>query len=69
MTRTPVDSSSIASLAYDAGLQILEVEFRNGSIYQYEHVQADDYRALMSADSKGAEFNRRIRPRHPHRRV
>lgn len=35
MIRTPVGSSSLTSVGYDADNLILEVEFRNGKIYQY----------------------------------
>jgi hypothetical protein len=67
--RTPVDSSSLASVGYDEATRILEIEFRNGSVYRYEQVPPQDYRVLMAAESKGAEFNRKIRPHYPHRRV
>ena len=36
MQRTPVDSTNLASVGYDADTKMLEVEFHGGSAYQYE---------------------------------
>ena len=69
MDRSPVTSSSIASVGYDPARQILEVEFRNGSAYQYMDVTPDEHDALMAATSKGAHFNLRIRDRYPYRQL
>lgn len=46
-------SSNIASIGYDSISQTLEVEFLNGSIYQYYDVPEALYEGLMSADSHG----------------
>ena len=35
MIRDPVSSSNIASIGYDSDSETLEIEFTNGSIYQY----------------------------------
>lgn len=40
MKRTPVASSSLRSLGYDAAQQVLEVEFASGALYRYEQVAA-----------------------------
>ena len=62
MTITAVDSTSLRTVGYDAERQLLQVEFHNRSIYQYFEVPATVYRELMQAPSKGAYFNRSIRP-------
>jgi hypothetical protein len=64
--RTPVTSSSIAAVGYDSARHLLEVEFVNGSIYEYQGVAAAEHQALMAADSKGRHFNQHIRDRHLH---
>ena len=69
MVRTPVTSSSIASVGYDSATQILEVEFHNGSLYRYEGVPEIEYAALMAAESKGTHFNECVRDRYPFRRL
>jgi lysyl-tRNA synthetase class 2 len=63
MTITAVDSTSLRTVGYDAERQLLQVEFHNRSIYQYFEVPATVYQELMQAPSKGAYFNKSIRPR------
>ena len=58
-----VDSTSLRTVGYDAERQLLQIEFLNRSIYQYFEVPATVYEELMQAPSKGAYFNRSIRPR------
>jgi len=58
-----VASTSLGTVSYDAERQLLQIEFRNRSIYQYFEVPATVYEELMQAPSKGAYFNRSIRPR------
>lgn len=53
MERQYVSSSNIASIGYDANNMVLEVEFLNGSIYQYYDVPQIIYDGLMAADSHG----------------
>jgi hypothetical protein len=61
MNRTPVTSSSVASVGYDPNTMALEVEFRNGSVYQYFDVPETTYQDLMSASSVGTYLNQTIR--------
>lgn len=61
-----VQSSSLAQLAYDERQEILQVEFCDGSLYQYASVPLHTYHELLHADSKGTFFNRYIRTRFPH---
>lgn len=51
--RTPVQSSNIASIGYDEDSNTLEIEFRNGGVYQYFDVPFHEYDDLMGAESKG----------------
>lgn len=57
MERIYVESSNIASIGYDQEMLILEVEFRNGTIYQYYDIPSYIFEGLMQADSKGKYFN------------
>ena len=61
MQRQPVDSSNLRSVGYDAEQQILEIEFKSGSVYQYFNVPATVYEALMSASSKGTYHSQWIK--------
>jgi hypothetical protein len=69
MERLPVSSSNLASVGYDEVGQVLEVEFRNGGVYQYVGVPASTYDQFMAADSLGRFLARNIKPRYPFRRV
>lgn len=54
MDRTPVTSSTVASIGYDAQTQTLEVEFtKEGRIYQYFDVPKAVHNAFLASDSKG----------------
>jgi hypothetical protein len=67
--RAPVASTSISSIGYAGEQRTLEIEFRDGAIYRYFLVPAATYRALVTATSVGAAFNRMIRPCFPSRLV
>ncbi len=56
-----MQSRLLASVAYDHGQTILQLEFRGGTVYQYFQVPRQTYQDLLQADSKGAYFNRHIR--------
>ena len=61
MERTPVISSNIVSIGYDPEIQTLEIEFKNGSVYQYSGVPSDEFDSFMSAYSMGTYFHARIK--------
>jgi hypothetical protein len=67
--RDPVSSSNLVSVGYDAATRVLEVEFRNGGIYQYTGVPADVWRDFVTASSLGGYLARQIKPRFPFRRL
>ncbi len=53
MERVNVVSTNIRSIGYDASTMILEVEFNNGTVYQYYDVPEDLYEGIMTAESHG----------------
>lgn len=53
MNRTAVTSSNIASIGYDEASSTLEVQFTNGSTYQYFNIPQGVYKGLMGAGSHG----------------
>jgi KTSC domain len=61
MERTPVQSAMIRSIGYDAETKTLEIEFSNGRVYEYAHVQPGMYRSLMGAESIGRYFSRNVK--------
>jgi hypothetical protein len=48
-----VDSSSLQEIRYDNDNAILEIDFKNGSTYQYRDVPRFAFDGLVSAESKG----------------
>lgn len=69
MNRDPVPSSNLVSIGYDEPSQTLEVEFLNGTIYQYYNVGAVLYAEFMAAPSKGQFLNLYIKNAYPFSRV
>ncbi len=69
MVRVAVKSSSVASAGYSAEGSTLELEYRNGSVYQYFAVPKNVFESLLAAESKGSFVSERIRGRYPYRRV
>ena len=69
MQHVLVESTTLTSAGHDARAAVLELQFRNGSVYQYFHVPAGTYRDLLWAPSKGGYFNREIRGRYPYRLI
>lgn len=59
MKRTAVESSNIASVGHEDNT--LEVEFNNGSVYQYTPVTKEAYKEMMNAESIGSWFYKNIR--------
>lgn len=65
MKRERLDSSSLRSAGYDPLAHVLEVEFRNGGVYQYLEVDDEEYEEFQQAPSKGRYLNTEIKPDHP----
>jgi hypothetical protein len=55
------NSTLLASVTYDVGESLLQLEFCDGAIYRYFAVPAAIHNGLLAADSKGSYFNRQIR--------
>jgi len=69
MNREYVSSTDIASIGYDEPTQTLEVEFTNGSVYQYYNIAVGLYEQFKAAPSKGQFLNAYIRTAYPYSRV
>ncbi|CAM5423980.1 KTSC domain-containing protein [Streptomyces griseorubiginosus] len=68
MDRSPVVSSNIRSIGYEAAEMLLEVEFLSG-IYQYHLVPESVYLELMAAPSHGQYLARAIKGRYAYSKV
>ncbi len=69
MDRQLVASTNIASIGYDEPSETLEVEFNNGTVYQYYNVGSALFEQLMQSTSKGQFLNAYIRNAYPYSRV
>jgi hypothetical protein len=61
-----VESTTLATIAYDEARKLLQLEFRSRAIYQYFGVPVAMHQALLGAPSKGSYFNQFIRGRFPY---
>src|SRR5919201_944795 len=55
--RVRVKSRTVKTIGYDACNSVVEVEYRNGSIYRYFEVPVEDYDELKNAASIGTYLN------------
>lgn len=69
MPRIPVESSHIAAIGYEPSQFLLEIEFDDGSVYQYGRVPAHVYAGFFHAASKGGYFHQYILNRYETRQV
>lgn len=69
MHRDSVESSNIQAVGDDPVRSILEVEFYNGYVYQYQGVSPEVYGEFMSARSKGQFLNQFIKRQFPFEKV
>lgn len=58
---TPVASSNIKALGYDADTKTLSVQFHNGRVYSYTGVPQGEYDNLLNAGSIGSYFANNIK--------
>jgi hypothetical protein len=61
MEMTNVDSSNVESVGYDEESSTLQVEFKNGGVYQYFDVPEEVFIGLRDADSVGRYLNANIK--------
>ena len=69
MNRTPVSSSNVASVGYDEATSTLEIEFNNGSVYQYFDVSESIYQELIAASSVGGYLATQIKGKYRYSKV
>ena len=69
MNRISINSSNISSIGYDPSTQVLEVEFHDESVYQYEGIPQSEYDGLMAASSHGQYLHQRIKDVYSYRRI
>ena len=66
---TEFSSSNVARISYDNTSSTLEVEFLNGSIYQYYVVPQNVWEDFKSAGSKGQFIHQHLKGLYRYARV
>ena len=72
ITLQPCQSSRICAYGYDAGRQVLALQFKAkdgpGRVYEYQNVTPEIHQQFAEADSKGQFFGRILsdKAKHPH---
>lgn len=65
----PVHSTMANSIGYDPDRQLLQIEFKNGSVYEYEGVDEETWEDLLSTNSPGRFYNSEIKGNYRSRRL
>lgn len=69
---TPIESSKIHAIGYDAARQTCAVQFKNKSgpsaVYEYPNFSPEKFERFRNAESPGRFFNQEIQgdANHPH---
>lgn len=66
---TPVDSSNLQAVGYDADSRELHVRFLNNDTYVYSDVPEELHQELLRAPSKGSFLNRAIKGTYVYRKL
>jgi KTSC domain len=69
MRVTTVESTTLATVAYDEARRLLQLEFCSQAVYLYFGVPEAVHQALLDAPSKGKYFNQTIRGRFRYRLI
>lgn len=62
-----VVSSNVSAIGYQDG--VIEVHFRNGSVYHYLNTTQELFNEFFAAPSKGRFVHQRLKDKFPTRRV
>lgn len=68
MINTP-ESSNISSFGYEESNQVLRVEFKNGSLYEYFDIPEFVFDGMRNAGSKGEYLAHNIKGTYRYARV
>ena len=69
MVNQMVLSTEIEWIGYERKTRMLQVEFIEGGIYQYQNVSENIYEDFLTADSHTRFFETFVKGRYPYRRI
>lgn len=59
-----IASDAMDAMKYDSVMEVLTIQFKNGTVYEYLGVPQDVYDQFLSAESMGAFFTETIKPNY-----
>ena len=65
----PVNSSMANAVGYDPSQQVLQVEYSNGSVYEYSDIDTETWESLQTTDSIGRFINQNIKGQYQSKRI
>ncbi|MGK7924365.1 MAG: KTSC domain-containing protein [Spirulina sp.] len=65
----PTRSHCTAAIGYDPRQELLQVEFVNGAVYQYEEVDPDTWEDFCETESPGRFYNSEIKGHYHSQRI
>jgi hypothetical protein len=69
MVNQMVLSTEIEWIGYEEKRKMLQVEFIEGGIYQYDQVPRFVYEEFLKADSHGRFFEEHVKGKYPYRKT
>ena len=69
MDRQYIESTMIASIGFDETACVLEIEFKNGVVWQYYDVPESEWYSFKASDSKGSYFHTNIKDKYSGNRI
>ncbi len=69
LLKLPVRSTMAKTISYNESQKSLQVEFKNGSVYEYEDVDEETWEDFQETDSIGEFYNREIKGNYKSRRL
>jgi hypothetical protein len=69
MERKRLSAGRIRAVGYDSRSRVLELEFSDGSVYQYTGVSNEVHRRLVSSAAAASYFRDTIEEEYPAKRV
>lgn len=65
----PCASPMANGIGYDSENELLQIEFNNGAVYQYSHIDEHTWEDLYTSDAVGRYFNQNIKGRYQSQRI
>ena len=66
---TPIESSMFSAHHYDPNSRVMTVQFKNGSVRQYDGVPMEKHDAFTGNQSPGRYFNSKIKNNYASRKI